>query len=77
MDPHDTEYCLTQPTQTNEEDQLLVLCNQFSQNWQLIADIFNSSRITILTNIHAVWDCLKRWKALQREDKSMDGNGSA
>ena len=51
MDPHDTEYCLIQFMWTNKEDQLPVLCNQFSQNWQLIADVFNSSCITILTNI--------------------------
>ena len=77
VDPHDTEYRLIQFVWTNEEDQLLrVLCNQFGQNWQLVADVFNSSRITIPTDVRAAWDCLKRWKALQGEDKSTDGNGS-
>lgn len=62
---------------TNEEDQLLRgLYNQFGQNWQLIADAFNSSRITISTDIRAAWDCLKRWKVLQGENKIVDGNGS-
>jgi hypothetical protein len=38
VDPHDTKYCLIQFVWTNEEDRLLrVLCNQFGQNWQLIA----------------------------------------
>jgi chromatin modification-related protein VID21 len=77
VDPHDTEYRLIQFVWTNEEDQLLkALYNQFGQNWQLIADVFNSSRITISTDIRAAWDCLKRWKALQGEDKTVDGNSS-
>jgi len=77
LDPHDTEYRLMQFVWTNEEDQLLkALYNQFGQNWQLIADVFNSSRITIPTDVRAAWDCLRRWKALQGEDKSTDGNSS-
>lgn len=62
---------------TADEDlQLKALHNQFGTNWQLIADVFNASRITIPTDIRNAWDCYKRYRFLVGEDgTSVKGGG--
>jgi len=45
----------------NEDAVLHELVQDYSYNWTLIADLFNSSRITISTDERSPWDCYDRW----------------
>lgn len=74
-EPRDPESRLIHFVWTPSEDIILrSLYNQFGSNWQLIADIFNSSRITIPTDERGQWDCLKRYRALEG-DRVVGGEG--
>jgi chromatin modification-related protein VID21 len=45
------------------EDLLLKsLCDRYPNNWRLICDSFNSSRIPTPGDKRSLWDCLERWK---------------
>ncbi|TBU65625.1 hypothetical protein BD310DRAFT_953748 [Dichomitus squalens] len=35
---------------------------RYPHNWNLIADAFNSSRVTISTDKRTAWECLERWR---------------
>lgn len=73
-EPHDSEARSILFVWTAEEDkQLKALYNQFGANWQLISDVFNSSRITIETDVRGPWDCYKRWRTLVGDDKPGEG----
>ena len=48
---------------TPAEDALLRhAVERYPFNWSLIADMFNSSRVTISTDKRTPWECLERWK---------------
>lgn len=62
FEPKDVELRLQWFTWSPDEDQLLKqLYNQFGLNWSLIADVFNSTRVTISTDVRTPWDCFQRW----------------
>jgi chromatin modification-related protein VID21 len=47
---------------TSSEDLLLKsLADKYPNNWLLITDSFNSSRVTISTDKRTPWDCRERW----------------
>jgi chromatin modification-related protein VID21 len=47
---------------TPAEDQLLrSLVDKYPNNWPLVADSFNSSRVTIATDKRTPWDCHEHW----------------
>lgn len=49
---------------TASDDTLLkTLVERYPHNWPLIADAFNSSRITISTDLRLPWDCYERWSS--------------
>lgn len=51
---------------TAEEDGfLLTLVKQYNNNWTLISDLFNSTRMTVPTDRREAWDCFDRWKRIQ------------
>lgn len=46
---------------TPEEDQyLLALAKQYNCHWQLVADLFNSTRMSVPTDRRDAWDCYDR-----------------
>ncbi|KAI0673029.1 hypothetical protein C8Q78DRAFT_1077330 [Trametes maxima] len=48
---------------TPAEDALLKqVVEKYPGNWSLVAEAFNSSRVTISTDKRSAWDCLERWK---------------
>ncbi|KAI0647240.1 hypothetical protein C8Q79DRAFT_1047538 [Trametes meyenii] len=48
---------------TPAEDVLLKqIVEKYPGNWGLVAEAFNSSRVTISTDKRSAWDCLERWK---------------
>ncbi|KAI1794548.1 hypothetical protein LXA43DRAFT_995526 [Ganoderma leucocontextum] len=48
---------------TPAEDALLKQAvEKYPYNWHLIADAFNSSRVTIPTDKRSPWECLERWR---------------
>ncbi|PIL24170.1 transcription factor [Ganoderma sinense ZZ0214-1] len=67
---------------TPAEDALLKQAvEKYPYNWHLIADSFNSSRVTISTDKRSVWECMERWKekfsAAARADAAEDNAPSA
>lgn len=67
---------------TPAEDALLrQAVEKYPYNWHLIADSFNSSRVTISTDKRSFWECLERWKekfsAAARGDAAEDNAPSA
>lgn len=47
---------------TTDDDILLKkLVDKYPNNWALICDSFNSSRVTVSTDKRTLWDCLERW----------------
>nr|VWO98692.1 RNA pyrophosphohydrolase (EC ((Di)nucleoside polyphosphate hydrolase) [Ganoderma boninense] len=62
---------------TPAEDALLKQAvERYPYNWHLIADSFNSSRVTISTDKRSFWECMERWKekfsAAARADAAED-----
>lgn len=46
---------------TPEEDQyLLALAKQYNSHWQLVSDLFNSTRMSVPTDRRDPWDCFDR-----------------
>jgi chromatin modification-related protein VID21 len=47
---------------TERDDKLLkTLSERYPNNWPLIADSYNSSGVTIITDRRTAWDCFERW----------------
>ena len=66
---------------TPAEDALLKQAvEKYPYNWHLIADSFNSSRVTISTDKRSFWECMERWKekfsAAARADAAEDNTPS-
>lgn len=48
---------------SNAEDSLLKsLCDRYPNNWALISECFNASRLTVSTDKRTPRDCLDRWR---------------
>ncbi|KAI0748317.1 hypothetical protein C8Q80DRAFT_731689 [Daedaleopsis nitida] len=67
---------------TPVEDALLKQAvERYPYNWSLIAEAFNSSRVTISTDRRTGWECLERWRekfsAQARVDASEDNSPAA
>jgi chromatin modification-related protein VID21 len=68
-DPNEKDARLQHFTWTTEEDQQLkALHSQFPTNWSLISDVFNSSRVTIPTDVRSAWDCYQRLSSISKLD---------
>lgn len=49
---------------SSDEDSLLkTLVERYPNNWLLVADSFNSSRVTISTDKRTPWECFERWSS--------------
>ncbi|KAG1730571.1 hypothetical protein EDB19DRAFT_1929409 [Suillus lakei] len=49
---------------SSDEDSLLKsLVDRYPNNWLLVADSFNSSRVTISTDKRTPWECFERWSS--------------
>lgn len=49
---------------SSDEDSLLkTIVERYPNNWLLVADSFNSSRITISTDKRTPWECFERWSS--------------
>ncbi|KAG1760047.1 hypothetical protein EDD22DRAFT_848778 [Suillus occidentalis] len=49
---------------SSDEDTLLkILAERYPNNWLLVADSFNSSRVTISTDKRTPWECFERWSS--------------
>lgn len=45
-----------------QDDAILMrLLGDYSWNWNLVADLFNSARSTVSTDRRSAWDCYHRW----------------
>ncbi|KAF4604158.1 chromatin modification- protein VID21 [Pleurotus pulmonarius] len=61
---------------TSNEDALLKsLTERYPSNWALIAECFNSARITLSTDKRTARDCFQRYDALLGSGASLDGAG--
>jgi chromatin modification-related protein VID21 len=68
--PKDPQKRFNETSWSASEDQILKnLADRYSGNWSLIADIFNSSRVTISTDKRTAWDCFARWDARWNEGR--------
>lgn len=62
MPPKDAHRRASDQVWTSSEDLLLKnLAERYPNNWLLISDSFNSSRVTISTDKRTPWDCRERW----------------
>ncbi|KZT28465.1 hypothetical protein NEOLEDRAFT_1175782 [Neolentinus lepideus HHB14362 ss-1] len=60
--PKDAKKRVTEYPWASSEDSLLKsLADKFLNNWQLIAEYFNSSRVVLNTDKRTPWDCYERW----------------
>ncbi|KAG2158054.1 uncharacterized protein EDB93DRAFT_742537 [Suillus bovinus] len=49
---------------SSDEDSLLkTLVERYPNNWLLVADSYNSSRVTISTDKRTPWECFERWSS--------------
>ncbi|KAG0706394.1 hypothetical protein DFH29DRAFT_171526 [Suillus ampliporus] len=49
---------------SSDEDSLLkTLADRYPNNWLLVADSFNSSRVTISTDKRTHWECFEHWSS--------------
>ncbi|KAJ2983057.1 hypothetical protein NUW54_g10672 [Trametes sanguinea] len=72
--PKDARKRIAEVAWTPAEDALLKqMIDKYPHNWNLIADAFNSARVTIATDRRTAWDCLERW----REKLNSDGRTGA
>ncbi|GAC72290.1 nucleolar GTPase [Moesziomyces antarcticus T-34] len=54
-------------TWTSDEDSyLMTLAKQYHNNWSLVADLFNSTRLNTATDKREPWDCYDRCKRIQQ-----------
>jgi len=44
-----------------EDNLLLMMSKQYSHNWHLIAEVFNSTTIRVPTDLRQPWDMYDRW----------------
>lgn len=63
---------------SSTEDSLLKnLAERYLNNWRLIADALNSSRIRTSVDLRTPFECAERWKARwSRPERSLANNGS-
>ncbi|CDO72899.1 hypothetical protein BN946_scf185002.g84 [Trametes cinnabarina] len=74
MAPKDARKRASEMAWTPAEDALLKqMVEKYPHNWNLIAEAFNSARVTISTDKRTAWDCLERW----RERMNLEGRGAA
>ncbi|KAF8583656.1 hypothetical protein K439DRAFT_1201628 [Ramaria rubella] len=75
--PKDAQKRFNETPWSPSEDQILKhFADRYPSNWALIADMFNSSRVTISTDKRTAWDCLARWDARWNEGRIlMPANG--
>lgn len=60
--PKDPQKRVNETPWSTSEDQILKrLVDRYPNNWSLVADVFNSARVTISTDKRTAWDCLARW----------------
>ncbi|OCH86567.1 hypothetical protein OBBRIDRAFT_890404 [Obba rivulosa] len=60
--PKDPRRRVAELVWTPQEDLLLKqIVERYPHNWLLVADIFNSARVTISTDRRTAWDCYDRW----------------
>lgn len=60
--PKDAKKRILEYPWTAPEDSLLKsLADKFPNNWLLIAECFNASRVTLSTDRRTPWDCYERW----------------
>lgn len=52
---------LDQQWTPNDDILLKTLVERYPQNWALVADAFNLSRVTISVDYRIAWDCYERW----------------
>ncbi|EJT98246.1 hypothetical protein DACRYDRAFT_24708 [Dacryopinax primogenitus] len=53
----------------NEDDAILLTCvTRFGENWDLVADAFNTKRNTIAVDWRTPWDCAKRWGIIKPKE---------
>jgi len=61
-EPNDARRRIVDQQWTPNDDLLLkTLVERYPQNWALVADAFNSSRVTISVDHRIPWDCYERW----------------
>ena len=61
-EPKDARRRMADQLWTPNDDTLLkTLVERYPNNWPLIADAFNSSRVTISIDERIPWDCYERW----------------
>ncbi|SPO44566.1 related to Chromatin modification-related protein EAF1 [Moesziomyces antarcticus] len=51
---------------TDEDSYLMTLAKQYHNNWSLVADLFNSTRLNTATDKREPWDCYDRCKRIQQ-----------
>lgn len=61
----------------NDDSVLKSLVEKYVNNWSLIADAFNSSRVTIRTDKRTAWDCFDRWTTRFSNSRTYDAGTSA
>ncbi|KDN33960.1 hypothetical protein RSAG8_12945, partial [Rhizoctonia solani AG-8 WAC10335] len=63
--PRDAQARLERVAWTSDDDALLKsVCDAYPNSWTLIADLFNSSRVTIKPDVRTPWDCYDRYTKL-------------
>lgn len=50
----------------DEDNYLMTLAKQYHNNWSLVADLFNSTRLNTATDKREPWDCYDRCKRIQQ-----------
>lgn len=50
----------------DEDSYLMTLAKQYNNNWALVADLFNSTRLNTATDRREAWDCYDRCKRIQQ-----------
>lgn len=61
-EPADARRRVAEQIWTPNDDVLLkTLVERYPNNWPLIADAFNSSRVTVSTDLRLPWDCYERY----------------
>ncbi|KAH7908579.1 hypothetical protein BJ138DRAFT_1157329 [Hygrophoropsis aurantiaca] len=63
LQPKDTKKRVEHVWSPNEDTLLKTLVERYPNNWSLIADSFNSSRVTISVDKRTPWECLERWNS--------------
>ncbi len=50
----------------DEDSYLMTLAKQYQNNWALVADLFNSTRLSTATDKREPWDCFDRCKRIEQ-----------